>query len=88
MSIINIGNTVHVEFRYGEVSVSSGLLKTDNVVGVLAFSEYTPDNEGIIRELTPDEVPVRIAFECIEHVDDVIRALEHVKQCMNNGTVE
>lgn len=94
MPIVNIGESKQLEFGHGDIVVSPGLLKTDDVIGAVCFVNHEPREIGFHEDHYPnevktiDETPVRMIFEKIESIDVVIWALEEVKRMMTEAQTE
>jgi hypothetical protein len=88
MPIIDFENCKHLDFGSGDILVSPGLLKSDEVLGVVCFQrdgvhvigEHTDHVPN--KEVKSQDTPVRMTFDKVECIDVVIWALEETKKMM------
>lgn len=88
MAIVDHEHTRQLEFGFGDIKVSPGMLDTDEVIGVVVFQNQDArpigDHEDHVpnRKLDISESPVRMTFEKLESIDVVIWALQETKRMM------
>lgn len=95
MPFVDIENSRQIEFGYGDIKVSGGLLDCEGeTIGALVFRpQEEPKPIGHYekfeapRKTELSESPVRMIFNKIESIDVIIRALEDVKEYMRNESV-
>lgn len=88
MPIVTFEGSRQLEFGTGDILVSPGLLKLEETVGVVCFTEqgtrvigeHVDHNPSIV--LPAEETLVRMTFEKVESIDVVIWALEETKRMM------
>lgn len=90
MPIYSVGDEGNKEiyFGIGDIKISSGWVKEDKSVGVLALRQQEAKPIGTLEEHLPHEevdageVPVRMVFDKVESIDVLIERLEKVKEYM------
>lgn len=94
MPIVNIKESVQLEFGTGDIDVAHGAIPGEKWLGVVCyFQRETPNEIGARGDLKPmskvplEETPVRMVFEKVESIDVVIRALEKAKEHMIAGKI-
>jgi hypothetical protein len=91
VQLTNKAITRQIEFGVGDINVASGLLKSDDVLGVVCFSQKDPGHIGSpgvyekYQEVDMIETPVRLVFEKVESIEVLIKSLQEAKRYMIQG---
>jgi hypothetical protein len=94
MPIVNIGDSKQLEFGFGDISVSAGLLKNNENMGVVVFMEQEKRPIGDYekfkqpKEVEVSETPCRMIFTKTESIDVVIEELQRARAMMLRGTTQ
>lgn len=85
--------TRQVQFGYGDINISSGLLQSDVPVGVILFAQQDPQpigTPGLYEKgdkVELNQTPVRLIFEKTESIDILIEHLMEAKRYMIQGGI-